>query len=284
MSVTQWSTRIVFLCMLFTLFGCAALWPDGTVRERHSSSSLVDFLYPDGAVLPESTSVAQLALPLRVGIGFVPGDDYARGQGTALTEESRAELLREVESRFSSLDYVKNIIIIPQTYLRGRNGLLAVEQVGRLHQLDVIGLVSYDQSTVSESRTSSLLYWTILGAYVVKGNTNEVSTFMDLAVLDVSTRKLLLRAGGIHQGQANSTLIDRARVNRGSQLEGFDYATEDLMANFSAELERFESSLHANADVDVVDRSGGGGGALMTELMTLILLIGRLTTARSSGR
>ncbi|MEQ1704159.1 MAG: Ig-like domain repeat protein, partial [Ilumatobacteraceae bacterium] len=48
--------------------------------------------------------------------------------------------------------------------------------------LDVIALVSYDQVAHSAETTSSFLYWTIVGAYVVKGNKNDVQTFVDTAV------------------------------------------------------------------------------------------------------
>ena len=60
-----------------------------------------------------------------------------------------------------------------------------------------MALVSYDQVANTSEKTSSLLYWTIVGAYVVKGNKNDVQTFVDTAVFDMATRKLLFRAPGV---------------------------------------------------------------------------------------
>ena len=80
--------------------------------------------------------------------------------------------------------------------MRGAADSPALEQTARLYGLDVMALVSYDEVAHSTETTSSLRYWTIVGDTVVKGNKNDVRTFVDTAVFDVPTHKLLFRAPG----------------------------------------------------------------------------------------
>ena len=95
--------------------------------------------------------------------------------------------------------------MIPEAYLRtGRGFPTALEQTARLYDLDVMALVSYDQVAHSAEGRPSFLCWTIVGAYVVKGNENDVHTFVDTAVFDVPTRKLLFRAPGVSETPSNS--------------------------------------------------------------------------------
>ena len=56
--------------------GCTALFqPNYATGMRNGvSSSLVDYLYPDGEPPPEfAETIPQLKLPLKVGLAFVPG-------------------------------------------------------------------------------------------------------------------------------------------------------------------------------------------------------------------
>ena len=85
------ATSVLFACLILT--GCAGLFGQGD-REG-VSSSLVDYLYPDGEKPPEQTGVTpNLELPLAVGIAFVPTYGNA-----ALSEAERIGLLERLRAR-----------------------------------------------------------------------------------------------------------------------------------------------------------------------------------------
>jgi rhombotail lipoprotein len=60
-----------------------------------------------------------------------------------------------------------------------------------------MALVSYDQVAHEDDNNWSLGYLTIVGAYVLKGTRHDVSTLVDLAVVDPATRSLVLRGGSL---------------------------------------------------------------------------------------
>jgi len=62
-------------------------------RDRHYKSSIVDYLYPDKQGIIEQAEVPLLALPLRVGVAFVPEGIRNRG---VLTERDKMELMKKM--------------------------------------------------------------------------------------------------------------------------------------------------------------------------------------------
>ena len=170
-----------------SLAGCAALGAPFCIpycnSGRHSSSSLVEFLYPSGQVPPAENSIPELHVPLRVGLAFLPGRGGA-GPDAALREE----LLERVRRHFSDRRFVSEIVIIPDYYLAEQRGFPGLEAVQRLYSIDLMALVSYDQVTHEDENNWSLGYLTIVGAYVLKGSRYDVSTLVDLAVIDPATR------------------------------------------------------------------------------------------------
>jgi hypothetical protein len=105
--------------------------------------------------------VPHLDLPIRVGLAFVPSGD-ANVEG--LSEVHKAELLAQVKRAFSNREFIADIQIIPEAYLRSARGFDTVDQVARLYQLAVIALVSYDQVAITDDtavfdvKTQSLLF------------------------------------------------------------------------------------------------------------------------------
>ena len=66
---------LTVLVLAALLTGCSTLWQDrgASAERRGTSSSLVDYLYPNGEVPPEfDARVPRLELLLRVGLAFVP--------------------------------------------------------------------------------------------------------------------------------------------------------------------------------------------------------------------
>lgn len=253
--------------------------------RRGVSSSLVDYLYPEGQVpLEHEETTPHLRLPLSVGLAFVPSRPIGGG---GLPEARKIELLEQVRSRFEELDYVSDITVIPETYMRSSKGFDGVDQIARLYGLDVMALVSYDQVAVTSERASALLYWTTVGAYVIKGSQNQVTTFVDTAVFDVTSRKMLLRAPGVDETQRSSTAVRSGQVDREIRAEGFELAMDDMSANLAMELERFKHRIKEDRSVQVSTRPGhvgsGGGGALGWPLVLLLTMVALLYRIRPSA-
>ena len=57
--------------------------------------------------------------------------------------------------------------------------------------IDVIALVSYDIVQFTGEGLSSISYWTLVGAYAVRGEKNDTHTMIDAAVYDIASRKHL---------------------------------------------------------------------------------------------
>ncbi|HEY7642638.1 MAG TPA: rhombotarget lipoprotein [Steroidobacteraceae bacterium] len=176
------------------LSGCTALdalmgGSNGT-RQTHNSSSLVEFLYPNGATPPAENQIPELKVPLRVGLAFLPSPE-----GAGPTAADREALLEQIRQRFSSRKFVTEIVTIPEYYLRNSKGFEGLQGVQRLYSVDIMALVSYDQVEHLDENEWSLGYLTIVGAYVLKGNRHDVATLVDLAVVDPVTQSLILRAG-----------------------------------------------------------------------------------------
>ncbi|MEJ2592310.1 MAG: rhombotarget lipoprotein [Candidatus Thiodiazotropha sp.] len=255
------------------LGGCTSLWQtSGMSGARQGvSSSLVDYLYPKGEKPPAvDEALPHLQLPLNVGLAFVPSNN-PRG----LSEERKTRLLNEVKQAFSDRKFIRHIEVIPDTYLAAGQGFETIDQVARLYGLDEIALVSYDQVVYSEDTAASLLYWTIIGAYVIKGSRNDVQTFVDTAVFDIPTRKLLFRAPGVDRFSNSSTLVKSGEALRAAREAGFDRAMQDMTGNLQVSLDRFVIRVKEEKVAKVSYRSGGGGGgAIDLWLLMIVALAG----------
>jgi len=267
------------LAMTMSLAGCGLLTQGMCAPNCHSqtqnSSSLVNFLYADGKMLPPSNTIPELKVPLRVGLAFLPSQ---ASYGTVPLDAAQKEnLLQQIRARFATRKFVSEIVIIPDYYLANARGFTGLEGVQRLYNIDLMALVSYDQVTHGDDNKLSLGYLTIVGAYVLRGNSHDTATLVDLAVIDPATRSLVLRAGGIDTRHGNSTLIDVNRDTRQDSARSFDAATTQMIDNCDIALTTFESDVHAGkANVRVVSRDsprGGGGGAGAMGSWTLVALL-----------
>ena len=263
---------LIAIFLLPLISGCASFWygPGYEKTREGASSSLVDYLYPEGEVPPMvDEQLPYLNLPIRVGIAFVPSP---RSEDISAAEKQ--ELLERVADAFRDRDYVQSIEAIPDTYMQSAKGVRGMKQVATLYDADVMALVSYDQISFSGERDSALLYWTIVGTLMIKGNTNEVQTMIDTAVFDVSTTKLLFRAPGTHNEQRNSTLMEKKRELRKLRSTGFVAATDDMIGNLDTELETFRKDIESGQRAQVAWRPGsGGGGSVSWQLVVLLVLI-----------
>jgi rhombotail lipoprotein len=234
-------------------------------------------LYPNGEIPPEHDgNIPNLNIPLRVGLAFVPSHSNTV---EGLSEANKNSLLEKTKESFSNRKFIKEIIVIPDTYLRSGRGFRTVDQVARLYSLDVIALVSYDQVAHADDTKSSILYWTIVGAYFVKGSKNDVQTFVDTAIFDVQTHKLLFRAPGINKIEATSTLINSAEEMRKARENSFSLAMVDMTNNLVDELDKFKEKIKEDRSVTITHRSGYGGGGSF-DLTMILLLVGLLFAKR----
>ena len=266
--------RVALFCvLLLTLSGCS-----GFVSQKsgqHSiSSSLHHFLYPNSDSRVEiKPEIPVLKLPLRVGLAFIPSENW---RGGGLDESTKFQLLNKVKMAFGEHQFIENISIIPSTYLRGRNlkggnGYDTMTQVARLHDVDVLALVSYDQLTQSLHNNAALLYWTIVGMYVIPGNENTVQTFVDTAVFDVRSRKMLMRAPGISKLNKRSTAIGVDSVMIDKSHQGFDLAFDDMIKNLSVELTQFRERAKSGKVARVEYQQGYSAGGSLNYLFLLVL-------------
>jgi len=261
----------------FMLSGCAALdalmFGHTAPGQSHNSSSLVEFLYPNGATPPAQNQIPELRVPLRVGLAFLPTQN-----GAGPTAVQREELMERIRQRFADRKFVTEIVTIPDYYLRNSRGFEGLQGVQRLYSIDIMALVSYDQVTNMDENDWSLGYLTIVGAYVLKGNHHDVATLVDLAVVDPVTQSLILRAGGTDSRNRNTTLVDQDREVRESGAASFASATTQMIDNFDLALTKFEADVRAGkANVRVAQRAStpgrGGGGSFGPSALGVLMIL-----------
>ena len=256
------------------LGGCS--WMDGRHgRSAQTSTPLVDFLYADGKV-PVQDAQPELHLPIRVAVSFLPAANGPYGPQPGAID--RDKVLVAVREHFRSLPYVTEIVIIPDYYLHSGkgDGLAQIEQLSRLYRIDLFALVSYDQIQNSFQNDRALAYWTIVGAYFVRGDRNETHTLLDMAVIDPKSRALVLRAGGTSALKGNVTGVEAEQHSVAQIKRGFELATDQLIVNFSRELADFETRVReGTAPIKVVRQSAksGGSGAIDPLLLAVLLVL-----------
>ena len=270
---------IFFGALLLLLGGCAMFGP--SVKNRQAAS-VVDYLYP-AAQPPEATTptITRLKLPLRVGIAFAPAANFAMRQ---IPQDQRSEMLARVKASFANQPFIAQIEAIPDAYLRPRGGFENLDQVARLFQLDVICLLSYDQMQYMDDNPLSLLYWTVVGAYVIPATKYSTHTMLDAAVFDVASRRLLFRAPGVSHINAHRAPAVASEYARESLGKGFDQALDQLIPALQTELDGFRARVKNDAMVKVESRPGyRGGGSLDVMGMVLLLMIAGAYAYSSTG-
>ena len=268
-----------WVCLLagsLLLAGCFA-----TTTARNATS-VVDYLYPnkEPVVAP---SLTELKLPVRVAIGFVPGGTsqsaagrapFRPSRGFTLTEAKKISVMQEVANHFKKVSFVGNIEIIPSAYLTPRGSFANLDQVRTMYGVDVIVLVSYDQTQFTDEGMLSLAYWTIVGAYIVQGQRNDTHTMLDAVVIDIASRKMLFRAPGTSMVKGSATLVNLSEQLRVDSEAGFNKATAAMIANLDTELVAFQEKVKQRPKEYLVVQpgSGSGRGGGLLDLITLALL------------
>ncbi|WDP92510.1 MAG: rhombotarget lipoprotein [Desulfobacter sp.] len=259
---------ILSAAAVFTgLSGCA-------VRSaHHHSSSVVQYLYPNQENHVKITGMPRLSLPLRVGIAFVPENS---GRGRALTETDKMELMAEVRRHFNRYEFVGSIELIPSAYLQKEGGFANLDQIRTMYGVDVMALLSYDQTQFTDEGVASITYWTIIGAYIIPGEKNATHTMVDATVYDIQSRKLLFRAPGVSHIKSNATPVNLSEQLRKDSIKSFKYASADLIRNLDAQLQLFKEKVKAAPDAYQISHGPGytGGGSLDATLLAGLAFLG----------
>jgi rhombotail lipoprotein len=261
-------------------------------RKTQRSSSVVAFLYPRQANPVPPTSIPVLRVPLRVGIAFVPTGTvnsqgtYLGASGSDLSELQKSALLQRVAAEFKGRDYIESIEIVPSMYLRPGGGFDNLDQVSRMLNFDVVALVAYDQVQFTDQNFLSLAYWTIVGAYVFRGDKNDTQTLMEAAVYDVPSRHLLFRAAGTDEKRASSAAVYVSEKLREDSAASFQGATDQLIANLKVQLEDFRTRVRQAPDtVARIERKPGytGGGSFGAGFAVALALLAGVRWRRLRG-
>jgi rhombotail lipoprotein len=262
-----------FFLFTFLLACCMTLVSCGYLRTQHHSSSVVQYLYPDQNNYIETPEIPRLALPLKVGIAFVPENE---GRNQALTERDKMDLMKEVSEHFKKHEFVKSIELIPSAYLRRQGSFANVDQLRIMYGIDVIALLSYDQTQITDEGLASITYWTLIGAYVIPGEKNDTHTMVDASVYDIQSRKMLFRAPGISHIKSNATPINLSEQLRIDSIESFKEASTDLIANLDIQLELFREKVKESPEeYQIVHKPGYTGGGSLNG--SFIILFGILS-------
>ncbi len=263
----------ISLLFLVASFGCASLFKS---NENRYASSTVEYLYPKKEVV-EVPTIPHLNLPLQVGVAFVPESSGILGK-SRLSEKEKIDLMNRIAFEFRKLPFVKNIEIIPSAYLTNGGGFSNLDQIKTMYGIDTMALLSYDQVQHTDEGLLSLSYWTIVGAYIIKGEKNSTNTMVDAAVYDIASRKMLFRAPGTNYTKSSATLVNLSEQLRKDTSSGFRLASDDLVINLQKELDRFKTKIKEKPQEYVVKHNPGytGGGNLGGAFSLLVLILGGL--------
>jgi len=153
-----------------------------------------------------------------------------------------------------------------------------------MFNVDVIALVSYDQTRFTDEGLASLAYWTLIGAYVVPGEKNTTHTMMDAVLYDIDSRQLLFRAPGTSAVKSSATPINLEATLREDALAGFDAASEDLIANLKLQLKRFQQRIKDAPEEVQLARRDGSAAAGSPAGVAFVALLGLMAARRRRTR
>jgi len=240
----------------------------------HYATSVVKYLYPKNTKNIENATIPLLSLPIRVGVAFVPEDGYQRIN--SLSEKYKEDLMKKVSAEFKQYPFVKSIEIIPSPYLMPKGGFTNLDQLRTMYGVDVIALLSYDQVQHTDEGLLSLSYWTLIGAYIVRGEKNDTSTMLDAAVYHIPSRKLLFRAPGTSRIKASATPVNLREQLRKDSEAGFKEAAVMLTTNLKEQLEQFKVKVKESPQEYKIEHKAGytGGGSLDPVFLGLVATFG----------
>jgi rhombotail lipoprotein len=241
------SRKPLFFCIL-----CLSVWAAFAAScttaapklYTHYQTNLTRFLAADeGVIKSQETAEPTITVPLRVGISFAPSSSYGEG----FPENERMNLMQAIASQFKDYKFVESIELVPSLYLEEGGGFSNLDKLRQLFDIDIMMLLSYDQSQFKDTGALSITYWTLIGAYFVKGEKNDTHTLMDAALFHIPSRKMLLRASGTNHLKNSATPINLSEQAREDSLNGFRLASMDLTKNLQLSLYHFRKEIRSQS-------------------------------------
>ncbi|QBY03481.1 rhombotarget lipoprotein [Thalassotalea sp. HSM 43] len=242
MNMFNVTARNAFFWILTTLYltGCNSMISDHDKRTT-SSGNLMDYLYPDGQTnIVHTAAKPNIKVPVRMAIAFVPNKGNSFNN---IHDSAQIDLLYKIKQAFEKHEFVESIQVLPSMYLQGDKGFEALDHVAKTYDVDLMALVSFDQLTNTDENNASLLYWTLVGMYVIPGSESSVQTLVDTAVIDIKSRKLLFRAPGTSIVDDTSTALGLDATLKENSATGFKKAVAQMNGNLEKELQLFRSRI-----------------------------------------
>ncbi len=209
-------------------------------------TSMIRFLGSAQSVTSDQDAAKpSITVPLKAGFAFAPSSNYGRG----FPEKERMVLMQKIASQFQSYKFVESIELIPSLYLEEGGGFSNLDTLRQLFGIDVIMILSYDQTQFQDTGALSITYWTLIGAYFVQGEKNDTHTLMDAALFHIPSRKMLFRASGTHHYKNSATPINQSEQARKDSLTGFHQASIDLTKNLQIKLYHFRQAIRGQSGI-----------------------------------
>jgi rhombotail lipoprotein len=210
--------------------------------HTHYRTSMIRFLSPDDSHRETQESIEPtITVPLKAGFAFAPSLDYGKG----FPEKERMRLMQEIASQFIEYKFVESIELIPSLYLEEGGGFSNLDKLRQLFDIDIIMLLSYDQSQFHDTGALSITYWTVIGAYIVQGEKNDTHTLMDAALFHIPSRKMLFRASGTNHIKNRATPINLSEQARKDSINGFHLASKELIQDLQVKLYHFRKAIRS---------------------------------------
>lgn len=234
------TTRKSFMSFAILLIISFIVGCGGGTQIRHESS-VVQYIAPDKDNILE-IGAPNLSFPIKVGVAFVP-DVSSSSTGKyqlMLNETQKADLMQKIFDAFKKDPLFQSIHIIPSQYLTLGGSFTNLNQLRATFGIDVIILLSYNQIQHTDRGMLSIMYWTGVGVYVIKGEKNNTNTVVDAAVYHIPSRNMLFSALGTSQVKASATMINLSEQSRIDSYTGFEKAFDNLIIKFKDQFEQFK--------------------------------------------
>ncbi len=237
--------RLVMALCLILLFALMVSYTTAPPKlYKNYKTSIIRFLGPEENTTKNQEAMdLTITVPLKAGIAFSPSLYYGEG----FPEKERMNLMQKIASQFKEYKFVESIELIPSLYLEEGGGFSNLDKLRQLFDIDVIMLLSYDQSQFKDTGALSITYWTLVGLYFVKGEKNDTYTLMDAALFHIPSQKMLFRASGINHIKNSATPINLSEQAREDSLISFRQASLDLTKNLQEKLYNFRKVIRRSS-------------------------------------
>lgn len=223
----------LLICLSLTACACG-----GSVHTVQRQSSLATYLYAGKESAGTVPQKRPLIPPVRVGVSFVPAD----GKNLDIPETTKKQVIDTVRAQLATHKrYVSAAYAIPSSYLRPQGGVAELEQVAREFDVDVIVLLAANQFQKHERNSlAAFLDITIIGGFVIPGNTVDTNTVLEAAVYHVPSRALIFRTDGSDVKTSRSTQFASSGAAHNDTVSSIEDASKKLVMSIAQSLVKFE--------------------------------------------